>query len=133
MDTARSRPTAAGRSQMKGERGTAHHASWLPPLTHPATTGVAILAVAGSIQAAWTTSAAAVLAYYGLTNLAAHVAARRDRRPVGIVIGAAGGLGCLVLALALPGSAWIPTIAVAAIGIGVATIQQRVATASRVP
>ena len=96
-------------------------------------TGVAILAVLGSIQAAWTASAAAVLAYYGLTNLAALAAARRERRPVGIVIGAAGGLGCLVLALALPGSAWIPTIAVAAIGIGVAMIQHRVAATSRVP
>lgn len=95
--------------------------------------GVGILAISGSIQVAWTTSAAAVLAYYGLTNLAALVAARRDRRPVGVAIGAAGCLGCLVLALALPGPAWIPSIVVALLGIVVAVIQRRVVTAPRVP
>ena len=95
--------------------------------------GVGILAIVGSIQAAWTTSAAAVLAYYGITNLAALVAARRDRRALGVVIGAAGCLGCIALALALPGSAWIPTIVIAVIGIVVAAIQRRVGTAPRVP
>ena len=96
-------------------------------------TGVAILAVAGSIQAAWTTSAAAVLAYYGLTNLSALVAARRDRRPLGVAIGAGGCLGCLGLALALPAPAWIPTIAIAVIGVTMAAIQRRSGTTPRVP
>ncbi|MCP4833433.1 MAG: hypothetical protein GY895_01590 [Phycisphaera sp.] len=50
---------------------------------------------------------------------------------MGVAIGAAGCLGCL--ALALPGSAWIPTIVVAVIGIVVAAIQRRVGTAPRVP
>lgn len=71
--------------------------------------GVGIVAIMGSIQTAWTTSAAAVLIYYALTNLAAIAAARREADRILIVTATAGLLGCGILALALPAQAWLPT------------------------
>ena len=87
--------------------------------------GVACIAIMGSVQVAWTTSAAAVLAYYGITNLASFVTARRDRSVSGMGIGAAGCLGCIILGVTLPTSAWIIPLGVAATGVLVAWIVRR--------
>ena len=87
--------------------------------------GVACSAIMGSVQVAWTTSAAAVLAYYGITNLAAFVTARRSRSVTGMGIGAAGCLGCIILAVTLPASAWIIPFGVASIGVSVAWVVRR--------
>lgn len=69
---------------------------------------VLIVATTGSILTAWSGSAAAVLAYYAITNLAALRMSLRDRRRTAAAASGLGALACIGVACSLPATAWGP-------------------------
>ena len=76
---------------------------------------VLIVATTGSILTAWSGSAAAVLAYYAITNLAAVRMSLRDGQRAAATASGLGALACIVVACSLPAAAWLaPAIALLA-------------------
>ena len=71
---------------------------------------VLIVATTGSILTAWSGSAAAVLAYYAITNIAAVRMSLRDRRHAAAAASGLGALACIVVACSLPAAAWGPPV-----------------------
>ncbi|MBB6441878.1 APC family permease [Phycisphaera mikurensis] len=78
--------------------------------------GVGLLVLFGSVPLAWTLSAAAVLAYYAVTNAAALRLPRRDRR-FPRAVSWLGLLGCTGLAFTLPVWSWATALAVGSVGV----------------
>ena len=71
---------------------------------------VLIVATTGSMLTAWSGSAAAVLAYYAITNLAAARMSLRDGQRAAATASGLGALACIVVACSLPAAAWGPPI-----------------------
>ena len=71
---------------------------------------VLIVATTGSILTAWSGSAAAVLAYYAITNLAAARMSFRDGQRSAATASGLGAVACIVVACSLPAAAWGPPI-----------------------
>ncbi|MCH2161850.1 MAG: APC family permease [Phycisphaerales bacterium] len=70
---------------------------------------IGTISMLGSVRAAWTGSAAAVLVYYAFTNLASlRLCLRGRKRPLAAIASAAGLLACLVVAAMVPTEAWMP-------------------------
>ena len=89
---------------------------------------IAAISMLGSIRAAWTGSAAAVLVYYAFTNLAAlRLCLRAPGRPLSAIASAAGLVACLVVATMVPAGAWLPVSIAVACGV-FATVLSRLLT-----
>lgn len=71
---------------------------------------VLIVATTGSMLTAWSGSAAAVLAYYAITNIAAARMSLRDGQRAAATASGLGALACIVVACSLPAAAWGPPI-----------------------
>ena len=89
---------------------------------------IGAISLLGSIRAAWTGSAAAVLVYYAFTNLAAfRLCLRAPGRPLSAIASAAGLLACLAVATMVPVGAWLPVSIAVASGV-LLTILSRLLT-----
>ena len=92
------------------------------------TVAVGVIAMLGSVKAAWTGSAAAVLIYYAFTNAASfRMCLRGHRRVAAAIASLAGMIGCVTVAMALPAEAWLPVGIAVACGI-ILTLLSRIMT-----
>ena len=88
---------------------------------------IALMALPGDVAAAWSFSAAAVLLYYAVTNLAALRLSREQRR-LPALIPALGLLGCLLFFAFVDWRAIVAALVVLLIGFGFRALSQRLAS-----
>ena len=91
------------------ERSLAVHPRFAVPHRAEVAVGLVVAAVAAvaDVRAVIGFSSFAVLVYYAIANASAATLAPGEGRPLRVVT-AVGLVGCIVLALALPGCWWLP-------------------------